>query len=176
MKPLRKCIVVNGYPLSGKDAFVSMCRANLEHENIFTRSISSVDIIKDVATIMGWDGKKDSKSRKFLSDLKDLSTEYNDGPTMYMKKSIENIHKACEQYVIFLHIREPIEIAKFINLFPESLAVCIHRDESEKHHNNTGDTNIMLYPYQLHIYNNGTLQDLQKQADYFTEALQCRSH
>ena len=60
-------IVINGYPESGKDTFVNLCK-NIVGES-FVKNISTVDFVKEVAMLCGWDGTKTPKNRKFLSDL-----------------------------------------------------------------------------------------------------------
>ena len=40
-------------------------------------NISSITPIKDLAKLCGWGGEKNEKSRKFLSDLKQLLIDYN---------------------------------------------------------------------------------------------------
>ena len=43
-------------------------------------NVSTVDKVKEIAAECGWDGVKSPKNRKFLSDLKDLLTEWGDVP------------------------------------------------------------------------------------------------
>ena len=76
-----KVIICNGRPGVGKTTFQEMCQiyAREEWENKIRVDITStVDFVKDIAKQCGWDGTKDLKNRKFLSDLKDLLTEWND--------------------------------------------------------------------------------------------------
>ncbi len=68
-----KLIIINGVARSGKDTFIDIFKSL----NPNTINISSIDKVKELAREMGWDGTKDDKSRKFLSDLKDLWTDYN---------------------------------------------------------------------------------------------------
>ena len=73
-----KIVIVNGRPRAGKTTFESMCEQILGRAYCERRS--TVDKIKEIATEGGWKGGKELKDRKFLSDLKDLFTEYNDMP------------------------------------------------------------------------------------------------
>ena len=108
-----KIIVINGTGGSGKDTFVEFCK---EHVIVFNHS--SVDIIKQAASIMGWDGKKDDKSRKFLSDLKALVTEYNDGCFKHIVELVKEFTNVKEDdCILFLHIREPEEIKRVVDEF-----------------------------------------------------------
>jgi len=174
MKNLQKYIIVNGYPLAGKDSFVEYCTSYLWDLGIYSHSVSSVDPIKEAAVILGWDYIKNDKGRKFLSDLKDLSTEAYDLPMKYMSSTITEAQKDHPDHVLFFHIRESKEIKKFVEAFPTTVTVCIHRVESEKHHTNTGDSNILHYHYDIHIDNNGNLDDLSILASKFMETLTCR--
>ena len=69
-----KIILVNGAPGVGKTTFENFCLESRSPIYI----LSTIDPIKKIASYVGWDNKKTSKNRKFLSDLKDLMTEYND--------------------------------------------------------------------------------------------------
>ena len=62
-----KIIVINGRGGVGKDEFIKWCRE--ANNDIY--SVSSVDYVKEIARLIGWNGEKDVKGRKFLSDLKD---------------------------------------------------------------------------------------------------------
>ena len=81
-----KIIVINGSGGAGKDTFIKYCR-EANHE---IYSFSTVDYVKDIATLIGWNGKKDMRGRRFLSDLKDALSEYNDTP---FKRCVEEIQE-----------------------------------------------------------------------------------
>lgn len=97
-------IIINGAPQSGKDSFVDV----FEETKFLKLRLSSVDQIKKAASKLGWKGEKTPNSRKFLSDLKELSTEYNNGPFRYIKKKIME----TEGGLISVMIREKEEIIK----------------------------------------------------------------
>ena len=80
-----KIVVVNGPAGAGKDLFVTFCAQFLGTDKI--RNYSTVDYVKAIAAQIGWDGTKDLKNRKFLSDLKDVLTEWDDIP--YRRTKIE---------------------------------------------------------------------------------------
>ncbi len=169
MKPFQRHIIVNGFPQSGKDTFVYMCMKEICNHELLTKSVSSVDPIKKAAMMLGWGGEKDDKGRQFLSDLKDLSTDTYDYPMMYMMSQIAEWCNAS--YITFFHIREPKEIEKFVNSVPKTITCCIHRPESEKHHTNTGDKDVLNYPYDVQIRNEGTLEDLEQAAKLFVRQI-----
>ena len=101
-------LVINGQGGVGKDA---LCEIAERHFKV--RNISSITPIKEIAKMCGWDGTKDDRSRKFLADLKQLSVEYNDYPTLWAMAQYEDFLTTDEE-VMFVHIREPEEIAKFV--------------------------------------------------------------
>ena len=85
--------------------------------------ISTIDFVKRIATQVGWNGLKEAKDRKFLSDLKDLLTEYNDVPFTVVENQIRQSYfhfnkemKIPENRIVFfVHCREPQEIQKFVD-------------------------------------------------------------
>lgn len=82
---MKEIVVINGSGGVGKDTFVQFCG---EYAPIM--NISSVDKVKEAAKVLaGWNGEKDEKSRKFLSDLKELGIEYNDAPFKYISNMAE---------------------------------------------------------------------------------------
>lgn len=66
--------------VQAKDTFVKMVSRQMDKTSNYmaVMNISSVDKVKEAAKIIGWNGGKEEKDRKFLSDLKELSSGYND--------------------------------------------------------------------------------------------------
>ena len=71
-KELQKIIVINGQGGVGKDTFIDI----LNKKGLKIANVSSVDGVKELARMVGWNGAKEDKDRKFLSDLKILTTNY----------------------------------------------------------------------------------------------------
>ena len=84
----KRIFITNGMARSGKDTF-----AILLNEFAPTLKYSSIDKIKEVAISCGWNGEKDEKSRKFLSDLKMLTTKFNDMPFNAIKNKVDEFLK-----------------------------------------------------------------------------------
>ena len=101
-------MVINGAGGVGKDTLCSMAKSAFKVNNI-----STITPIKHIAKRCGWDGRKDDKARKFLSDLKKLCVEYNDYPTEWAYKIYLDFLNSDED-ILFVHIREPEEIEKFV--------------------------------------------------------------
>jgi dephospho-CoA kinase len=167
-------IVVNGYPRSGKDTFVNFCKEKL---GAFGVSVSTVDFVKYLAAQSGWDGTKTPKNRKFLSDLKDLLTEWNDVPWKKVEEVFESIKVECFQYglrdsdfFLFVHSREPKEIERFQKEYG-ALTILIDREEVEGKQSNHSDAEVMNFNYDYIINNDGTLEELKMKAMTFIESV-----
>lgn len=156
---MKNIIIINGYGGSGKDTFVNLVS---KYNKVY--NISSVDKIKEIAKLMGWNGEKDEKSRKFLSDLKKLSTDYNDMPFNSIKNAINDFYESDKE-IMFIHIREPEEIKKAAKEF-DAKTLFIKRDDIDKITSNYADASVENYNYD-YIINNTTLEDLEEQAKNF---------
>jgi hypothetical protein len=160
---MKKAFVINGSNGTGKDTFVNMVSDYVGKKNIEVFNISSVDRVKFAAIALGWNEVKDDKGRKFLSDLKDISTVAYDGPLNYMRDRFEGGSNG----VYFFHIREPQEIAKFVKAVG-ARTIAIYRKGSEAATNHA-DQEAYNYEYDLAINNSGSLEDLMLQVKFFCE-------
>jgi len=133
-------------------------------------NFSSVDNIKKIAITMGWQGGKTEKDRKFLSDLKDLSTEYNDMPFKTMVATINLFKSHTEYEVLFLHIREIPEVKRMIE-YCGAKTLLVKSNRVAPIDSNWADANVNQYEYDYTVYNNGSLEDLEKQVLEFIEWL-----
>lgn len=157
----KKVIIINGTGGSGKDTFVNFCS---EFSNII--NISSVDKVKEAAKVLvGWNGEKDEKSRKLLVDLKQLSIEYNDYPTQYIKEQYKLFKDSNAEY-LFIHIREKEEIEKIKNIL-DAKTLLITNSRVKLIKSNKADGNVLDCSYDFIIENNGTLDELKQKAREF---------
>ena len=158
-----KVFVINGAPGSGKTTFEEF----IQEEYGDCAIISTVDFVKTVAKFVGWDGTKTLKNRKFLSDLKDLLTQWEDIPFI-------NTIERCKEYedtnyIIFIDCREPDEIERLCVAL-DAQSIVMRRNEAEKMMtSNHADANVLDYYYDIIIDNNGTLNDLRDAAKTFLE-------
>ena len=168
-------VVINGVGGVGKDTFVE-CVAGLlggcvdpvtEFEREIVQNISTVDLIKRAAKLLGWTGDKSNKDRKFLSDLKKVCCEYNDLPY----KIVQMEYEWGDFKILFVHCREPEEIQRFVDGF-NAKTLLIKRDNISIP-DNKSDLNVENYKYDYVIENNGTRKDLLKSADKFIKWLGC---
>ena len=164
-----KIIVINGQGGAGKDEFVGFC--GYEDEGIY--NFSMVDGIKQVAETMGWTGGKLSKDRKFLSDLKDLASEYNDYPFQYTLKEVKEAvkdyrryHDLSNEFICFIHARELKDINRWIYDYG-ARALVIRRPEVEGSFGNHADDNVFEVDYDYEVWNIGSLYQLKEAAENF---------
>ena len=101
-------IIINGSGGCGKDAVCKIAAKYYKTENQ-----SAIDGIKTAAKLLGWTGSKDLKDRKFLSDLQDLSTAYNNFSIRNIFTKYQNFMKSDNE-LMFVHIRKPVDIASFL--------------------------------------------------------------
>ena len=149
-------IVINGRGGVGKD---TLCE--FASESYRVKNISSITPIKNIARECGWDGSKDDKSRKFLSDLKLLCVEYNDYPTSWAYAEYEKF-LATDEQIMFVHIREPEEIAKFVKATGGRAKTLLVRggDRMKKSsYGNISDDGVENYDYDKYFMNDGTLEE-----------------
>ncbi len=159
-------VVINGKGGVGKD---TLCDLAAKHFKV--KNVSSITPIKDIATQCGWDGSKDDKSRKFLSDLKRLTIEYNDYPTLWAKGEYEKFLLSDEE-IMFLHIREPEEIAKFAEAGGEKVKKLLIRGGKRMQktdYGNASDDCVENYQYDAYYVNEKTLDEAEAE---FVELLQ----
>lgn len=151
-------IVINGAGGVGKD---TLCDIAAKYFKVM--NISSITPIKELAAMCGWDGRKDDKSRKFLSDLKLLTIEYNDFPTAWALERYKEF-KASDDQIMFVHIREPREIGKFVLATEgEAKTLLVRGGErmSKTHYGNASDDEVENYSYDLYFLNDTTLEDAE---------------
>ena len=152
-------IVINGVGGCGKDTLVKFTA-----EEFWVKNVSSITPIKNIASVIGWNGEKDEKSRKFLSDLKKLTTEYNDYTLKYILREQKNFLSSPEE-IMFVHIREPEEIAKFVafsKLPVKTLLIRPREELKEKYYGNKSDDEVENYDYDLIFENIESLEESKK--------------
>lgn len=150
--------IVNGAPGCGKTTFEESVRAFLRGEvcHIF----STVDFVKRIALFCGWDRTKTPQNRKFLSDLKDLLTEWDDVPFKKTIEEVETFQKLSANPIIFIDCREPEEIKRLAAYF-NAKTILITRTAAEKAvASNHADQDVLNFEYDIVIDNNGTIGDL----------------
>ena len=159
----KKIIIINGTGGSGKDTFVEFVS---KYCKVF--NFSSVDKVKEIARMVGWDGGKTEKDRKFLSDLKKLTTEYNDMAFKSIKSSVQEF-ESSDNEIMFIHIREPEEIARAVKAF-NAKALLVRRTGLDIITSNYSDASVENYNYD-YVVENTTLEELDISAKDFVQIL-----
>ena len=122
-----------------------------------------------MALKIGWDGKKDDVGRWFLSELKSILSRYNDLPYKETEKQI-NTFLASNDEILFIHIREPNEIARIVKDFGAE-SIIVVRNTTERLSNDS-DRYVEEYPsYTYLLDNNRDLKNLDKVARGFVKYL-----
>ena len=169
-----KIYIINGVPMSGKSQFCDFCIEYLNKRGAYGTSISTVSLIKAIASTVGWDGIKSPEDRKFLSDLKKLLTDWNDvpykstvDPIMQDYTSLRNCGVSEDKILFFVHCREPEEIEKFVERLGAK-TILVRREEVEGlQQSNDSDEFVFNYEYDYTIDNSGDLDDLYNKAMNF---------
>lgn len=159
---IKKVYITSGIGRSGKDSF-----AQLVGKYIPTYKYSIVDLPKEAAKTLGWNGGKTDKDRKFLSDIMDLATDYNDSPFRDVVSIVTDFkNNNIEAEVLFIDMRDPKDIARAVEIFGAE-TILIKNPRVEQITTNHADANVEGYNYDYTIVNDGTLEQLEKVAKFF---------
>lgn len=158
-------VIINGSGGVGKDTFINFIQKNYTIGTVV--NVSTIDCVKAAASNLGWDGIKDEKGRKFLSELKYFANKYYPISVNTVREAIQNNPRAS---VIFVHCREPKEIDKIKEEF--DIKTILVKSDRVEIPENYSDQSVENYEYDYIVDNNGTLYDLEKVAKRFiTEVL-----
>lgn len=161
---MKKIFIQNSVGGSGKDTFASFL-----NKYIPTHKYSIVDLPKEAAKVLGWDGGKTERDRKFLSDIMDLATEYNGAPFRDVVSIVTDfINNRIEDKVLIIDMRDPRDIARAVEVFGAE-TILIRNPNVAKIESNHADRNVENYKYDYIIENDGTLEQLDKMAYLFCE-------
>lgn len=168
-------IIINGSGGVGKDTFCQYVGdiLNLIGKEYF--NFSTIDYVKEAAKRIGWNGVKDDKGRKFLSDVKAALIAYDDIPfkkTIEFTSDFENIYfqsyKIYPLGIGFIHCREASEI-KRLSDFLHAKTLLVVRNDVSIISTNPSDSGVLDISYDYVIDNSGTKEDLELLAGTFVE-------
>ena len=165
--------IINGTGGVGKDTFVEFVSIELNDKLKKFHTVinfSSIDKVKEIAREIGWKGKKTEKDRKFLSDLKIITSKYCDMPFTSMKDKVNEFKNDNEAKMLFLHIREPEEIRRAVKEFGAK-TILIVRDTIKHITSNIADKTVFNCEYDYVIKNNGTKEELNNKAKEFVKGV-----
>ena len=163
---MKKVFILNGVGTVGKGRFVEFVS-----KYIPTYKYSIADLSKEAATILGWDGGKTEKDRRFLSDIIDLATEYNDSPFQDVASIVADFKSnKIETDVLFVDMRNPKDIARAVETF-DAKTVLLRNPRVKPIETNHADRNVENYKYDYIIENDGTLEQLKEKAKIFVDSV-----
>ena len=166
-----KVVIVNGMPECGKTTAQEICRDTLKLINWNCVIKSSVEWVKEIATFAGWDGTKNDKNRKFLSDLKAVLTSWDDAVLNHLIREVDYYHYTGDNHVIFIDIREPYEIEKAKEAF-NAATLIVRRPQVEcNHYNNDSDMGVFNFKYDYTIWNDRGIEGLTAECVAFLKKL-----
>ena len=158
---MKQIIVINGQGGVGKDTFIEL----LAGGKLKIINVSSVDGIKELARMVGWNGAKEERDRKFLSDLKILTTNYCGFSENYLINKAKEFLES-DNDLMFVHIREPFCIQEFLNKFTTAKTLLIKRKDIYNY-GNMADDGVFDFNYDYVVENYGTLDELEVIATQF---------
>jgi len=170
-------VVINGLGGSGKSQFCTDCIEYCKNiRGVKAYEFSTIDYIKTVARVVGWNGKKDEKGREFLHNLKIAFERFNDYPNIDCLNNIKGLteKKPKTLNICFVNIREAYNIENFKKMCEEAgYKVLTMKVVSPRESNETPEVakEIDKIDYDIVINNDGKLKDLQKKAIDFVETL-----
>lgn len=167
----KKVFILNGVGASGKGEFsdrLNKCTPTYKY--------SIVDLPKEAAKVLGWCGGKTEKDRRFLSDIMDLSADYNDSPFRDVISIVTDFkNDLIEGEVLVIDMRDPTDISRAVKAFgAETILIrnpCVRKIES-----NHADRDVENYNYDYIIENDGTLEQLERVARQFVCDVICGEH
>ena len=164
-------VIINGVAQSGKDTFVEYCKQIKESRDIVIFNLSYIDSTKYIAkSFLDWDGNKDEKGRKLLSELEKIRIDYNNAPfddivhkIRWSKKSVN------ENNIIFVHCRRSTEIKKLKDYYKDDCITLLIRRNEITIPDNESDQDVFNTGYDIVIENNYDLNYLKNKAKLFVK-------
>ena len=172
-----KVVIVNGAASTGKTNFAGFFKKHYKYKCI---NWSTIDKIKKLSKRhFNWDGKKTDEARKFLSEIKRIWGEYNNGPFNDIVKKISDHYSKLDKkdkknFIYFIDCREPYEIQKFVDKYKKNCITILLKREDREVPDNLADKNVANFNYDYIIDNNGIKKDLEKEAIKFIEKIKIK--
>ena len=158
--------IVNGKPRAGKDTFAMILNRYMD-----VYKYSAVTKVKEIATLCGWDGQKEERDRKFLHELKMLTSEYSDMSHQDVVNEIKKYRNGeIEADVFVVDVREPEEIERLAKEVG-AITIFIENNNVPAITSNAADANVENYEYDFVIQNNGTMKEFEDEIKIFMEFL-----
>lgn len=166
-------IVINGYPGSGKDSFVKAVRRATANEVV---NLHASDKAKAAFNIMGWDGVKTADVRNALASFIITCNALFDTAFKHLADTVKHLEDSPYSNVeafVFVHEREPKNIARILEAYPNAVAMIVKRP-GINHATNENDAGVENFEYAICIENKGDLDELDQLARAFAECMGMR--
>ncbi len=162
--------VLNGSPRSGKDTLTDFFS-----EYGFVYHFSYVDVVRDMLKSIHIDfSHKTDGDRQLIESICNALEKYDDVPMKHLCSNVRytidvenwrNLNHSNSAF-IFVDIRKPDNIKRFIKEFPETITLYI---EDGKDINNVteSDASVRDYEYDYCIENTGTLTEFKSAVSNF---------
>lgn len=149
-------LIVNGRPKCGKTTMEMLIKETMP---VNAEIFSSIDCIKELAPVLGWDGVKDAKGRRLLSDIKDATSRYNDLSFNTVCGAIdlflESDYGNDLDSIMMIDVREPREIKRLVEKYGCKTVKIVRNFGPKVRPSNHADEFVDDYEYDNIIYNNG---------------------
>jgi hypothetical protein len=150
-------LLINGVAESGKDLFIDTLL-----KKYFVLRTSIIDPVKHIARVLGWDGVKDERGRRFLAQLKTCLDEYDGFSFKEILSLVEKEMCPGHDFVCIV-TREPDDIEGFKNVYKNLgfnvVSILIVRDSAvSRTPDNHADRGVSNYIYDFYIMNNKTIE------------------
>ena len=156
---MKKIIITNGSGTCGKDTF-----AEILSKYVRVEKYSSIDFFKNIGKLGLMSEEKGEKERLLLHKLKKAFIEYNDLALYLCSKRIDAFLQSDCSDLLIIDIREPEEIEKIVNLYPDIRTVLMINNNVPVIESNPSDSGVFEYIYDFIVDNSGTLEMLEESA------------
>ena len=156
---MKKIIITNGSGGCGKDTL-----AELMNKYVDIIKYSSIDFFKTIGSLGRMRSQKDESERILVCNLKKAFIEYNELPTILCGEKIDKFLQADGDGILIIDVREPEEIQKLKDLYPQIITVLVINKNVPVITYNSSDANVFDWIYDYVIDNSYTLGVLEESA------------
>ncbi|PZR89746.1 MAG: hypothetical protein DI537_20295 [Stutzerimonas stutzeri] len=165
---MKKVVIINGKPRSGKDTAVGFMQGVLKESCISSASFSSIEPVRTLLANAGIDvTAKTPADRALLAEIGfslEKHSAYRSRATVEFTLEFFRL-LAHKSGVVFLHIREPEMIERVTRLIEEkgfdTITILVESNRAEKVISNAADMNVGDIDYTAILSNHGSLELLQ---------------
>ena len=174
---MKAVVVINGKGGIGKDTLINA----VVETGAMVFNVSTIDPIKDMCSHLNKQGEKDLAYRQLLSDVKkavDTYYETKNGISYTNQQALgamtlwhtQTEILGSENSFMFVHIREPENIEKFIDAANQKVSawkdenisvasLLVTSDRALEDYGNSSDNNVENYDYDLVFESNGAKEE-----------------